>query len=33
MGRVESGETRYYRVRAVNDRDQEGPWSKPMRGW
>ena len=28
---VESGETRYYRVRAVNDRDHKGPWSQPIR--
>ena len=27
---VEAGDTFQYRVRAVNDRDQKGPWSPPM---
>ena len=29
---VDVGDTFRYRVRAVNDRDQEGPWSQPMEG-
>ena len=29
---VEEGDTFQYRVRAVNDRGQEGPWSQPMSG-
>ena len=29
---VEAGDTRYYRVRAVNDWDHKGPWSQPMKG-
>ena len=27
-----AGDTRYYRIRAVNDRDHKGPWSQPMTG-
>ena len=29
---VEAGDTRYYRVRAVNDWDHKGPWSQPIQG-
>ena len=29
---VEAGQTRYYRVRAVNDRSQKGAWSQPIKG-
>ncbi len=29
---VEAGDTRYYRIRAVNDWDHKGPWSPPMKG-
>ena len=29
---VEAGDTFQYRVRAVNDQDQKGPWSQPMEG-
>ena len=29
---VAPGDTRYYRVRAVNDRDQKGPWSQSIKG-
>ncbi len=29
---IESGVTRYYRVRAVNEAGVEGPWSAPMAG-
>lgn len=29
---VSSGQTRHYRVRAVNDRDQKGPWSASITG-
>ena len=28
---VGPGDTRYYRVRAINDRDHNGPWSTPIR--
>ena len=29
---VVAGDTRYYRVRAVNDRGQQGAWSQPIKG-
>ena len=29
---VNVGDTRYYRVRAVNDRGRMGPWSQPIKG-
>ncbi len=29
---VQPGDTRYYRVRAVNEAEVEGPWSEPMPG-
>ena len=29
---INEGDTRYYRVRAVNDRNHKGPWSQPMKG-
>ena len=29
---VGPGDTRYYRVRALNDRDQKGPWSQVIKG-
>ena len=29
---VVAGDTRYYRIRAVNDWDHKGPWSQPMTG-
>ena len=29
---VSAGQTRHYRVRAVNDRDQKGPWSASITG-
>ncbi len=29
---IGAGDTRYYRVRAVNDRGHKGPWSQPIKG-